>query len=539
MRFIGAALRNRDLLRLEVIWAAATLVRWALGILVALYAYDAAGAAAVGLAALVRMVPAALLAPRLAMVADRRSRRQVLQVSLVARLVVAAGLWAVVAADGGLALVLALAATYGVADALQKPTQAALLGLHAHNPTELAAANTLWSMLDNTAFLAGSLLVGALVALSGVPAGFAACLVPLALAVLVLVGLPKDEPPPPFEPTSARDEALAGVRVVGRSAELRLLTGVLVADMFVLAVVDVLLVVAAIGLLDMGEQGAGWLSAVWGAGGVLGGVVAAVLIGRRRLAGLTGAGLILGGLPLVGVAVRPEAGSAVALFVALGVGFGLVEVTLLTLTQRLIPADVLARVYGVQETLTIAVMALGSVVASGLVIALGTSGALLVSGLLLPAAAVLVIAGRHLLDTGTPTSDADFEVLRGVPPFATLPVATVQNLAARAVPQTVTAGTDVVRQGDQGTSFFVIRAGEVDILKDGRIRDRLGAGGFFGEIALLRSSPRNATVTATSQLDLLVVRRQEFMAAIAHPRTRHGLDAVAAERAAPAPPSAS
>jgi len=474
VRFISSALRNRNLLRLEVIWAAATLVRWALGILVALYAYDVAGAAAVGLAALVRMIPAALLAPRLAMIADRRSRRGVLMVSLVARLVLAAALWAAVSADGALGLVLTLAAAYGVADALQKPTQAALLGVHARNPTELAAANTLWSMLDNAAFLAGSLLVGVLVALSGVPAAFAATIVPLAVAALVLVGLPSDTPPPPFEHTSARDESLAGVRVVWRSAQLRLLTGVLVADMFVQAIVDVLLVVAAISLLGMGEEGAGWLSAAWGAGGVLGGVVAAVLIERRRLAGLMAGGLMLGGLPLLGVAIWPEAGAAVALFVALGLGFGVLEVTLLTLTQRLIPSDVLARVYGLQETLTIAVMAVGSVVASGLVIALGEGGALVVSGLLLPAAAVLLIAGRRLLDTGAPASDADFELLRGVQPFATLPVATVENLAARAEQRVVTAGTEVVRQGEHGSSFFVIRAGQVDILKNGLLDGRLG-----------------------------------------------------------------
>ena len=142
MNFLGTALRNRNLARLEVVWAAATLVRWALGILVALYAYDVGGAGAVGLAAVVRMVPAALLAPRLAMFADRHSRRAVLMVSLVARLVLAAGLWALVAAESALWLVLAVAATYAVAHSLQKPTQAALLNVHARNPSELASANT-------------------------------------------------------------------------------------------------------------------------------------------------------------------------------------------------------------------------------------------------------------------------------------------------------------------------------------------------------------------------------------------------------------
>src|SRR5690606_11574443 len=108
------------------------------------------------------MIPASLLAPRPALIAYSRARRAVLLVSLVAGLVLAAALWAAVLADCALGLVLTLASAYGVADALQKPTQAALLGVHACNPTELAAANTLWSMLDNAALPAGSLPVGVL-----------------------------------------------------------------------------------------------------------------------------------------------------------------------------------------------------------------------------------------------------------------------------------------------------------------------------------------------------------------------------------------
>ncbi|USQ76009.1 cyclic nucleotide-binding domain-containing protein [Ornithinimicrobium cryptoxanthini] len=530
MSFLGTAIRNRNLARLETVWAAATLVRWALSILVALYAYDVGGAAAVGLAALARMVPAALLAPRLAMSADRHSRRAVLLASLVARLVLAAGLWALVAAESALGLVLVAAAAYGVAHSLQKPTQAALLTVHARNPAELAAANTLWSMLDNAAFLAGSLLVGALVMLSGVAAGFAACLVPLSLAIVVLVGLPPDRAPAPFEPTSPWDEAVAGVRVVWGSAELRLLTGVLMADIFVQGMVDVLIVITAIDLLDMGEQGAGWLSAAWGAGGIVGGVIAAVLIARKRVAAVVAGGLLLGGLPLITVAVWPEDGLALWLLACFGVGLGLLEVTLLTLTQRLIPADVMARVYGLQETLTISAMAVGSAVASGLVLALGQRGALIGAGLLLPVTAVLIVAHRKLLAAGPTASNADFELLRAVGPFATLPVATVENLAARADHQSVDPEDDVVRQGEQGDCFYVIKVGAVDILKNGRLDAQLGAGDFFGGIALLRDTVRNATVRATTPLDLLVLHREEFMAAVCHPRTRHGLDTVAAQR---------
>lgn len=142
-----------------------------------------------------------------------------------------------------------------------------------------------------------------------------------------------------------------------------------------------------------------------------------------------------------------------SLLVLLGVGLGLLEVALLTLTQRLIPADVMARVYGLQETLTISAMALGSVAASGLVLTLGQRGALIGAGLLLPTMALLVLAHGHLLATGPTATNADFEPLHGVDPFSTLPVATVESLAVRADHQSVARGTDVVRQGDQGDCF--------------------------------------------------------------------------------------
>lgn len=136
---------------------------------------------------------------------------------------------------------------------------------------------------------------------------------------------------------------------------------------------------------------------------------------------------------------------------------------------------------------------------------------------------------------GPSASHADYELLRGVAPFATLPVATVENLAVRADSAVMASGAEVVRQGDPGNSFFVVQSGRVDILKNGRLDAQLGPGNFFGEIALLHGSPRNATVRATTALELLVVDRQEFLAAITNPRTRHGLAAVARQRGAISP----
>lgn len=508
----------------------AALVKWGLAILVALYAYRLGGATAVGVAGVVRMLPAAMLAPRLAVLADRRSRRTVLSWSLVGRLVCAVGLWAGVAAGGDLALVLVLAACFGVADALQRPTQAALVGVHARNPAELAAANALWSMLDNAAFLVGSLLVGLLVSFAGLTVGFASCVVPLAVGLVVLAGLPADDAPPPLPGVTRRDELLAGIRIVVKSRQLRLLTGVLAADMCVQGVLDVLLVVVAVSLLDAGEAWAGWLSAAWGVGGVLGGAAAAVLLARRRMAAGVVAGLLLAGLPLTLVAVWPEQALAAGAFVALGLGFGVLEVALLTLTQRLVPSDVLGRVYGAQETVTIVAMGAGSLAAAALVAGLGETGALVVCGLALPVVALIVLGRVRLLDLGAEASDADFGLLRAVEPFATLPVATIENLAVRADHVEVSAGEHVVRQGEPGETFFVIESGEVEVVEDGVVRRREGPGDFFGEIALLRGTPRTASVVALTDLDLLALSRREFLAAVEHPRTRLGLDRTADAR---------
>lgn len=526
---------NRDLARLEIVWACVCLVRWALAILVALYAYREAGVTGVGVSALVRMVPAAVLAPRLSMIADHRSRRRVLLASLILRVGFGVGLAAVVLADGPLPVLLALAAAYGVADSLQKPAQAALLGVHAANPTELAAATTWWSILDNAGFVVGSVIVGAVVGLAGIGEAFWACVLPLLVATVAAWRLSPDKPHPPLPGTGRAERAMAGVVAVVRDSQLRLLVAILVAGMFVQAMVDVLLVVAAIGLLGMGPEGAGWLSAAWGIGGMAGGAAAALLLARRRLGwGLT-AGLLLGGLPLAAVAAWPEQAVALVLMAVLGLGFGIVEVSLLTLTQRLVASDVLGRVYGVQETLTAVAMALGSVAAAGLVGLAGLSGALAVTGSVLPLLAVLLLRGVRRLDEGRVAPEGVFEVLRAVSAFASLPVATVENLAHRARFEKFDAGRDVVQQGDAGDTFYVIADGAVRVTENDVFMRIQRDGEFFGEIALLHEVPRTATVHTVERTTLLALDQDEFFAAVgAHPRTRHVLSGVAAARLAEA-----
>jgi Cyclic nucleotide-binding domain len=120
-------LGTADLLRVLLGWSGLSVGTWTFFIVLAVYAYDRGGAAAVGVAALTRMVPAGLAAPLAGVIVDRASRRDVLLVSTIGRAVVLAVTAAAVVADAPLAVVLALSALYTVLYTAHVPAQAALL----------------------------------------------------------------------------------------------------------------------------------------------------------------------------------------------------------------------------------------------------------------------------------------------------------------------------------------------------------------------------------------------------------------------------
>ncbi len=522
---------NGALLRLELVWAAVTLVRWALAILVALYAYRAGGAGAAGVVAVARIAPAALLASRLALGADRRSRRQVLLVSVAVRLVVTVAMAVAALRHGPVWVIAALAAAWSVADAVHKPAQVALMTTVARTPGQLGAANALWAMVENGGFLAASLMVGVTLAVSGLAEAIAVAAIPLLVAAVALLGVPADDPLPAIDNPEPGREITAGLRTIRSLPQLRMLVGLQVTNLFVQAMLDILIVVIAVSLLDMGEQGAGWLNSSWGLGGVCGGVVATALLARHRLPLALRAGLWLVGAPLVAIAVWPHVPTAMACLLVVGLGFGMIEVSLMTLSQRLVPCDVMARVYGVEETLTIVAMAVGSIVASTLVQLTGERGALAVTGAILPAVAVALWARLRRFEDHVDTDDAAFELVRGVPAFASLPVASLESLVSRSHRQSFDAGVDIVREGDEGDAFFVIEDGQVDVFEHEVHRRVEGPGEHFGEIALLRDVPRTATVRAKSAVALLVLDRTEFLAAVgSYRRTRVTLDDVVSSR---------
>lgn len=74
----------------------------------------------------------------------------------------------------------------------------------------------------------------------------------------------------------------------------------------------------------------------------------------------------------------------------------------------------------------------------------------------------------------------------------------------------VPAGRSLIRQGELGREFVVIMEGTAEVERDGVTVATLGAGSHFGELALLVDHPRNATVTATTDLKIQVIDRRGF-----------------------------
>jgi CRP-like cAMP-binding protein len=108
-------------------------------------------------------------------------------------------------------------------------------------------------------------------------------------------------------------------------------------------------------------------------------------------------------------------------------------------------------------------------------------------------------------------ADAKVELIRGLPLFELCSKRDLRRIAALADERVLDPGTELIREGEPGTEFYVVVDGEIDVRRGSRRVARLGAGSFVGEIALLSRSPRTATVIATTPLRVLAIEGKSFV----------------------------
>lgn len=129
--------------------------------------------------------------------------------------------------------------------------------------------------------------------------------------------------------------------------------------------------------------------------------------------------------------------------------------------------------------------------------------------------------------------DAYIEHLQRVPLFGACSREELRKVSRRTTDIPIAEGRTLVNEGDRGLEFFVIVGGRAKVSRRGRKVGELGPGDFFGELALLIDAPRNATVTALTPMETIVLSRKEFDAALAEaPRMTRKIMAGMASRLA-------
>ncbi|HET6672806.1 MAG TPA: MFS transporter [Agromyces sp.] len=505
--------RNPNLRRAQLSFLGAWTAEWAFTVALGIVAYRDGGATAVGLVGLLRMVPSAVLAPLLSPIADRGRRERVLVLVSIVRGIATAVAAVVVAVAGPTWVIYALAVLSTIAATLYRPAHSALLPSLCRTGHELASANMVRGLLDSAATLVGPLLAAVLLQFTGVDIVFAVAAAASFWAAALLVRLRYEAPPRPPAPkrVNLAREAVDGIRAVVQNRDLSLILGLAAAQALTRGALTVLSVVVAIELLGTGEPGVGALMTAVGVGAVLGSFAASLLVGSGRLGAWFAVGVGLWGLPLTLIGVFPQQAAALGLLAFIGVGNALIDLAGFTLIGRMAPDDVLARVFGVLESLVAVFIGLGAVVASTMIEWFGVQTTLVAIGLVCPILAVASWRRLRAADRSVDDLDVEIGLLQRVPMLRTLPLPSIEQLARGLEPLTVAAGDVVFRQGEVGDRYYVIESGEADVVGDGRVVATLGPGDGFGEIALLRRTRRTATVVAKSALRLRALTSERFL----------------------------
>lgn len=450
-----------------------------------------------GIIGAARILPYVLLSVPAGIVADRFDRRMVLLVTDVARGVLMVALAASVALGASTLVIIALSILAACFSTFFGPAIASLLPTLV-SEDDLGPANSAWATLDNVAFIIGPAIAGILLAVGGLEVAFLLNAVSFAVVAVILWRLKVPERAVPAETREGEEEQPVGWRDLARP-----MAGPFILDAatsFVGGGLGVLTVVIAIDVLGAGEAGTGWLQAATGVGGVVAGVAGGALLARRLSVPLLIGGVVGG----IGFAWLALSGSLVTAMLAIGIavaGLLLLDIVNTTLIQRMVPDALRGRAMGILQTSSAITYSLGSLLIPLLADAIGIATVLVASGVLTLLGVVVALVLSRTAGEPKPVDAVRVRAL-DQPLFAGMPAARLESAARRLVAVPVTAGEVIVRQGDDADRFYVIDAGSFRVTQaaegDEKVLRDLGPGEVFGEIGLLRSSPRTATVTATS-----------------------------------------
>ncbi len=535
-----SAFENPVLRRVGIAYALFGAAEFGIWIALLVVAYDHGGPSASVLMVLIQLIPCVAIGPFLGALSDRRRPSRVLVVGYGLQ-AVSMGAVAVAVGLGAPAFVVFLLAPFtSLSITVTRPPQAALLPAIVRTPDELTAANVMTGWTDGAAALVGPAVVGALLAWRGAGLAVAAMAGMVVVSGLLVAGVSGPAAAVSADVlgggegsgvdgnrtgtgrTSRIKLALATIRAGVRSnlsvtmsnPQIRVLLVLHTFYFVILGALDLLCVVLAFDYLHMGPGGPGFLNAALGAGALLAGFVTAFLVGRRKLAnGLTvaiAAAVVALGL----ISVIPRVAPVLVLIGMVGLAGAVFDITDRTLLQRSAPSDAMAGLFSIREALMDSGLALG-VILVRVAIAIGGLRAALIAPAVV---AVLLIAGlwRQLrsIDSSATVPQVEIQLLRSISIFSALPAPSLEGLARNLEALTVTEGSVVIREGEHGDCYYAVAEGELAIERDGQLVQVVARGDGFGEIALIRDVPRQATVTAVSDARLYTLNKELFVQAV-------------------------
>ena len=443
--------RAPNLLRAQLSFGAEFTSYWVVTVALGILAFDHGGAAAVGIVGLIRLLPAALLAPPASVVVDRYRRDHVLvglglvRVATLGGTAVVVGLWSPVPAY-------VLAAIAMLAHTLYRPADSALLPSLCTTAPQLTSANVVRGLLDSVSALLGPVLVGILVGPIGIDGVFAVCALIATWSTWLMWRVDYEAPPrvAEAEPVRPVREVAEGLEIIGREPDIRLITVLGSLQTFTRGCFTVFAVVVALQLLGLHASGVGVLTAGFGAGAILGSFAASMLVGSPGLGRWFAVGVAGWRIPFVVMAAVSNVAFALVLLGVVGLANAVIDVAGFTLLQWLTPDEVMGRVFtGFESILTLGA-ALGSIGASGLIAVFGTRGALVAVGLVAPVGALVALPHLRRIDSHLQVRGEVVALLQRVAMLAPLPLATICRLGAEATNERVPSDTTVVQEGATG-----------------------------------------------------------------------------------------
>lgn len=514
---VRIALAEPAIRRLTAAWFAVMAGKWALLVATLVIAYDLGGAFAVGTLGVVRYLTPAIVAPLAGLPASRWPMESVLRTANAVRTIAAAGALVVVATGAPFVALAVMVGLEAGAGAFTRPIHMALLPACGRTPEQLIASNVTSSAAEGLGTFLGPAISGILLVTVGPGPAIAAVIAIYALGLVAIAGLHVPAVGRRAEAPTLRMVALeisAGIRAAATLPGPRLVIIGLACQTFVRGLLTVLIVVASIEQLGLGDGGVGTLNAAMGLGGLAGALVAIGLAGRSRLAPAFTVALAGWGIPIgvMGLALDPVV--AVVSMAAVGLSNSLLDVSGFTLAQRTTPNASRVALLGLIDGVANVGPALGGMVAPVLIASIGTPAALVATGAVLPIVALVAWPAMRRLDEGGPVAARRVALVRDQPLFAPLSLASVEHLAGSLAPVRFEDGESLIREGDAGDRYVLIDDGAVEVVQDGRHVRALGPGAGVGEIALLHAVPRTASVIARGPVSAYSLDRTAFLEAV-------------------------